>query len=187
MIWITQVKRGPCDNTCQIYLRNQFSVSSEHLLESTTRSIVRIKAEDIPIVRCSCNRVRKTNLNGQQVGLSSPLSKRLSAAASEYYWPSPNPKQGIRLSSSKDESVLPMIDIACSYGFWLSPRWWRHLRWKDRDPVHSLLLVKSMPTMRFEDSRPASARAAVTCYIFTEMLSDWSLIITGVDNERQVP
>lgn len=29
-------------------------------------------------------------------------------------------------------------------------------------PVHSLLFVKSMPTIRFEDSRPACASAAVT-------------------------
>jgi len=29
-------------------------------------------------------------------------------------------------------------------------------------PVHSLLFVKSMPTMRLEDSRPAFARASVT-------------------------
>lgn len=29
-------------------------------------------------------------------------------------------------------------------------------------PVHSLLFVKSIPTMRLEDSRPALARASVT-------------------------
>lgn len=28
--------------------------------------------------------------------------------------PSPNPKQGIKLSSSKEDNVLPIIDIACS-------------------------------------------------------------------------
>jgi len=31
--------------------------------------------------------------------------------------PSPKPKQGIKLSSSKEDSVFPIIDIACSYGF----------------------------------------------------------------------
>lgn len=31
------------------------------------------------------------------------------------------------------------------------------------EPVHSLLLVKSIPTIRFDDSNPASLRAAVTC------------------------
>jgi hypothetical protein len=28
--------------------------------------------------------------------------------------PSPNPKQGIKLSSSKADKVFPIIDIACS-------------------------------------------------------------------------
>jgi hypothetical protein len=31
--------------------------------------------------------------------------------------PSPNPKHGIKLSSSNADIVLPIIDIACSYGF----------------------------------------------------------------------
>ena len=31
------------------------------------------------------------------------------------------------------------------------------------EPVHSLLFVKSIPTIRFEDSRPARANASVTC------------------------
>jgi hypothetical protein len=35
-------------------------------------------------------------------------------------WPSPNPKHGIRLSSSNRERVLPTIEIACSYGFGVS-------------------------------------------------------------------
>jgi len=30
-------------------------------------------------------------------------------------------------------------------------------------PVHSLLFVKSMPTMRLDDSKPACERAVVTC------------------------
>jgi len=35
--------------------------------------------------------------------------------------------------------------------------------WSTREkPVHSLLLVKSIPTMRLEDSRPAFAKASVT-------------------------
>lgn len=36
-------------------------------------------------------------------------------------------------------------------------------------PVHSLLFVKSMPTIKLEDSRPAWASAAVTCH--------WNMII----------
>lgn len=30
-------------------------------------------------------------------------------------------------------------------------------------PVHSLLLVKSIPRMRFDDSRPSLRKASVTC------------------------
>lgn len=33
----------------------------------------------------------------------------------------------------------------------------------DAQPVHSLLFVKSIPTIRLEDSRPARASASVTC------------------------
>ena len=33
------------------------------------------------------------------------------------YLPSPNPKHGIKLSSSKGDSVRPIIEMACSYGF----------------------------------------------------------------------
>jgi hypothetical protein len=35
--------------------------------------------------------------------------------------PSPKPKQGIKLSSSKGAKALPTIVIACSYGFGTSP------------------------------------------------------------------
>lgn len=48
--------------------------------------------------------------------------------------PSPNPKQGIKLSSSKAESVLPIIDIACSYGFGVFPISCRHRRLKESLP-----------------------------------------------------
>lgn len=33
---------------------------------------------------------------------------------------------------------------------------------KEQQPVHSLLLVKSIPRIKFEDSRPASLRAETT-------------------------
>lgn len=39
-------------------------------------------------------------------------------------------------------------------------------------PVHSLLFVKSIPTMRLEDSSPAWARASVTCGGGTFQISD---------------
>lgn len=39
-----------------------------------------------------------------------------------------------------------------------------------KKPVHSLLFVKSIPTIRFEDSRPAFERASVTCIIKVEWL-----------------
>ena len=35
--------------------------------------------------------------------------------------PSPNPKHGIRLSSSKEDRVWPMMEIACSYGLGMFP------------------------------------------------------------------
>jgi hypothetical protein len=37
------------------------------------------------------------------------------------YVPSPNPKHGIKLSSSKGDSVRPIIEMACSYGFGVPP------------------------------------------------------------------
>ena len=44
---------------------------------------------------------------------------------------------------------------------------WQYWRWKLfyelSKPVHSLLLVKSIPTMRLDDSRPESLKAFVTC------------------------
>jgi hypothetical protein len=57
--------------------------------------------------------------------------------------PSPNPKQGIKLSSSKAESVLPIIDMACSYGFGVLPISCRQRRLKDILPnIKKKLLLK---------------------------------------------
>lgn len=39
--------------------------------------------------------------------------------------PSPNPKHGIKLSSSNAAKVFPIIEIACSYGFKFCPMWCR--------------------------------------------------------------
>lgn len=118
--------------------------------------------------------------------------------------PSPNPKQGIKLSSSKADKVFPTMDIACSYGLRLFPMWCKLRRlydlepglqinfcfiiqfkqrqmrfyminkiWKYKSlPVHSLLFVKSMPTMRFDDSRPARASASVTCRKFSRFYNE---------------
>jgi hypothetical protein len=106
--------------------------------------------------------------------------------------PSPNPKHGIKLSSSKLDIVSPIIVIAISYGLRQSPIWCKlnplneflpveNSFWsvncatkseiwfvkKDSKincvPVHSLLLVKSMPIIRLEDSSPAFASSVVTC------------------------
>lgn len=103
--------------------------------------------------------------------------------------PSPNPKQGIKLSSSKAAKVFPIIDMACSYGLRPFPMWCKlrllndfepvwPTKWIQSErnltkgvsaaqrpcnlPVHSLLFVKSIPTMRLEDSRPERASASVT-------------------------
>lgn len=43
------------------------------------------------------------------------------------------------------------------------PRYTTYKHWDEVEPVHSLLFVKSIPTIRLEDSKPAFARAAVTC------------------------
>jgi hypothetical protein len=37
-----------------------------------------------------------------------------------------------------------------------------YMHQKEVKPVHSLLFVKSIPTIRLEDSRPARANASVT-------------------------
>lgn len=49
--------------------------------------------------------------------------------------PSPNPKHGIMLSSSKDDNVCPIIDIACSYGFGSFPMWCKLRRLNDLEPT----------------------------------------------------
>ncbi len=43
------------------------------------------------------------------------------------------------------------------------PRYRSYKHQDEVEPVHSLLFVKSIPTIRLEDSRPACERAAVTC------------------------
>lgn len=53
------------------------------------------------------------------------------------YLPSPKPKHGIRLSSSKGDKVRPIIEIACSYGLGVSPIAWRDLRLKEYLPITS--------------------------------------------------
>lgn len=46
---------------------------------------------------------------------------QVNALRDYYALPSPNPKQGIKLSSSKGANVFPIIEIAFSYGLGVSP------------------------------------------------------------------
>lgn len=56
--------------------------------------------------------------------------------------PSPKPKQGMRLSSSKTDKVLPIIEIACSYGFVIFP-----ILCKQRLPKDNLPENYDMPNL----------------------------------------
>lgn len=49
--------------------------------------------------------------------------------------PSPNPKQGIKLSSSKGDRVRPIMEIACSYGLGVPEIAWRLLLLNENFPA----------------------------------------------------
>lgn len=140
--------------TCQLNVLNDFPVPRQSFFKPVARPVVRVEAEHILVMCCYWT-------NGLWLS-ALRSSKYLRNTGKMHHLPSPNPKQGIRLSSSKAESVLPMIVIACSYGFNPSPKWCKLLPPNECCPVHSLLLVKSIPTIRFDDSRPDSRRASVT-------------------------
>jgi len=80
---------------------------------------------------------------------------------------SPKPYAGILLSSSNGASVCPRTDITFWYGLMtLEPTsLWRQFWLKLLRPFHSLLAVKSTPTIRLLDSNPALQHASATWYI----------------------
>ncbi len=67
-----------------------------------------------PQLSAACN-IQRPFLKRKCFKLSDCMDK-VSNCSNEDDAPSPNPKQGIRLSSSKGERVWPIILSACSYG-----------------------------------------------------------------------
>lgn len=59
--------------------------------------------------------------NSKLSGINRREDTENSSKVKKGYSPSPNPKHGIRLSSSKEDKVRPMMEIACSYGLGLFP------------------------------------------------------------------
>lgn len=94
-----------------------------------TISIITIKTEHILIV-CRSYKSKHTWIN-----IRENKNTQHSYKVRNSYSPSPNPKHGIILSSSKEDRVRPTMEIACSYGLGVFPIWCRLFRWNEYLPT----------------------------------------------------
>lgn len=125
-----KLRRG--NDTWKPKLRSQFPVSSQHLFKSFTKGPVLIETKHILIMCWGCNNTSHSSTNYVPKN-----TKKIEFFV--FFLPSPNPKQGIRLSSSKEDNVLPMMDIACSYGFCPLPMRCKLFFLKDLAPAYTFI------------------------------------------------
>lgn len=95
--------------TCKFEVRHYSPVTMQGFFKAVTGSVVLKKAEHVLVMGGGCTRRRPAASSTKLGHMDQP--RGFSNV------PSPKPKQGIKLSSSKGDKVRPMMEIACSYGF----------------------------------------------------------------------
>lgn len=146
-----------------------------------TLSLIRIKAEHVFIMCCCLKKDKKQNIHSQTthpwqyIFISSTQSRDINR-----YKPSPNPKQGIKLSSSKGDKVRPIIEIACSYGLGVLPIAWRLFLLNEYLPtiieceIHKLIILTALITLIcFEFLKRITCPLIALCEVNTKYQIWW--------------
>lgn len=94
---------------------NYFSIAGQNFFKTMARQMITMKAKHFLIMCGRYSRKRKPVITLENQKIVQMFNfRRLDI-------PSPKPKQGIKLSSSRGAKVFPMIEMAFSYGLGVSP------------------------------------------------------------------